>query len=110
LIAPIVGLQDAVRGWLPQRTAFRYCPALPSAGLGGALQTNAALSFVDHAKQEIAMRNEKWHAATIRLKPDLWRNLERLAQEDRRPVGQYLRIVIAGHVKANTEQKSQVAA
>jgi hypothetical protein len=56
------------------------------------------------------MAKKKLHPATVRLKPELWVRIERLAEEDRRPVGQYLRNVIIDHIKAATEQKPQVAA
>jgi hypothetical protein len=62
------------------------------------------------AKQEIAMAKKKLVPATVRLKPELWNRIERLAEEDRRPVGQYLRNVILDHVKAAAEQKPRVAA
>jgi predicted DNA-binding protein len=40
-------------------------------------------------------KRKKSHAATIRFEPELWARVEQLAQEDRRPVASYLKLVIA---------------
>ena len=41
------------------------------------------------------MSKPKLRAATIRVEPELWERIERLAQADRRPVANYLALVIA---------------
>ena len=40
----------------------------------------------------------KLRSVTIRVEPELWDRLERLAREDRRPIGQLLRILVADAV------------
>ena len=40
----------------------------------------------------------KLRSVTIRVEPELWDRLERLAREDRRPVAQLLRILVADAV------------
>jgi hypothetical protein len=54
-------------------------------------------------------KRKKLHAATIRVEPELWECIERLARADRRPVASYLKLVIAdaignqpGRVPANS--------
>jgi predicted transcriptional regulator len=41
------------------------------------------------------MKNTKLHSRTVRLDPDVDEAVEQLAAADRRPVGQYLRNIIA---------------
>ena len=45
-----------------------------------------------------AFVSTKLRSVTIRVEPELWDRLERLAREDRRPVAQLLRILVADAV------------
>jgi predicted DNA-binding ribbon-helix-helix protein len=49
---------------------------------------------------EARMRNNKLRSVTIRVEPELWDRVERLAREDRRPVAQLLRNIIDDAVAA----------
>jgi hypothetical protein len=49
---------------------------------------------------EFAMNKTKLRAATIRVEPELWTEIERLAEADRRPVANYLKLVIADAIAA----------
>jgi predicted transcriptional regulator len=54
---------------------------------------------------------KKLRAATIRVEPELWERIERLAQADRRPVANYLALVIADAIAAQSAgPDSRVAA
>jgi hypothetical protein len=44
----------------------------------------------------------KLHPATIRFEPELWARIERLAQQDRRPVASYLALVIPDAIAAQS--------
>jgi predicted transcriptional regulator len=48
------------------------------------------------------MAKQKLRAATIRVEPELWERIERLAQADRRPVANYLALVIADAIAAQS--------
>ena len=45
-----------------------------------------------------AFVSTKLRSVTIRVEPELWDRLERLAREDRRPVAKLLRILVADAV------------
>jgi predicted transcriptional regulator len=47
-------------------------------------------------------KSKKLRAATIRVEPELWVQIERLAQKDRRPVASYLALVIADAIAAQS--------
>jgi predicted DNA-binding protein len=53
------------------------------------------------------MKKTKLRAATIRVEPELWERIERLAQADRRPVASYLKLVIADAIAANAGKSSE---
>jgi predicted transcriptional regulator len=54
---------------------------------------------------------EKLKPVTIRVDSRVWRHVERLAAADKRPVANYLRVLLADYVAAKSgEQKSQAAA
>jgi predicted transcriptional regulator len=55
-------------------------------------------------------RIERFKMATIRIEPELWRDLERLAREDRRPVANLLRLVLNNYVAAKSGQAKRAAA
>jgi hypothetical protein len=46
------------------------------------------------------MEREKFERLTVRLKPPLRQDVERLADEDELPVATYVRRLIAAHVKS----------
>jgi predicted DNA-binding protein len=46
------------------------------------------------------MEREKFERLTVRLKPTLRQDVERLADEDELPVATYVRRLIAAHVKS----------
>jgi hypothetical protein len=48
-------------------------------------QVAAARAVIAQAR-EFAMSKPKLRAATIRVEPELWERIERLAEKDRRPV------------------------
>jgi hypothetical protein len=52
----------------------------------------------------------KLHPATIRFDPELWERIERLAQADRRPVANYLALVIADAVDGRLERNQPLEA
>jgi predicted transcriptional regulator len=60
---------------------------------------------------ECPMSKPRLRAATIRVEPELWVQIERLAQADRRPVANYLALVIADAIAAQSAgTDSRVAA
>jgi predicted DNA-binding protein len=57
------------------------------------------------------MSKTRLRAATIRVKPELWERIERLAEKDRRPVASYLKLVIEDALAAQSAgSDSRVAA
>ena len=57
------------------------------------------------------MSKSRLRATTIRVEPELWERIERLAQADRRPVANYLALVIADAIAAQSVgSDSRVAA
>jgi predicted transcriptional regulator len=56
------------------------------------------------------MSKSRLRAATIRVEPELWERIERLAQADRRPVANYLALVIADAIAAQSAGDTRVAA
>jgi predicted transcriptional regulator len=57
------------------------------------------------------MSKTKLRAATIRVEVELWERIERLAEKDRRPVANYLALVIADAIAAQSAgSDSRVAA
>jgi hypothetical protein len=53
---------------------------------------------------------EKLKPVTVRVEPRVWRGVERLAAADKRPVANYLRMILAQVVAAKSQQKPQAAA
>jgi predicted transcriptional regulator len=53
---------------------------------------------------------EKLRPVTVHLRHDLRKDVEALAEADRRPIGQFLRNVIADYVAANANKSKRVAA
>jgi predicted transcriptional regulator len=56
------------------------------------------------------MSKSRLRAATIRVEPELWERIERLAQADRRPVANYLALVIADAIAARSAGSGSVMA
>jgi predicted transcriptional regulator len=48
------------------------------------------------------MSKSRLRAPTIRVEPELWERIERLAQADRRPVANYLALVITDAIAAQS--------
>lgn len=53
---------------------------------------------------------EKLKPVTVRVEPRVWRGVERLAAADKRPVANYLRLVLSELVAAKSGQAPKVAA
>jgi predicted transcriptional regulator len=51
------------------------------------------------------MTKSKKRAATVHFDPDLWDRVERLAQEERRPVSQLLRNLISDAVAGRPDRR-----
>jgi predicted transcriptional regulator len=51
------------------------------------------------------MSKPKKRAATVHFDPDLWDRVERLAQEERRPVSQLLRNLISDAVADRSDRR-----
>ena len=56
------------------------------------------------------MAKQKLRAATIRVEVELWERIECLARQDRRPVANYLALVIADAIAAQSAGADRVAA
>ena len=52
------------------------------------------------------MQKRKPHAATIRLDPDLYERVETMAWADRRPVANFLTILIADAISAQSSREA----
>jgi macrodomain Ter protein organizer (MatP/YcbG family) len=75
---------------------------MPRNALSGALRQSRTRRIIAH--EEFAMTKSKKRAATVHFDPDLWDRVEQLAQQERRPVSQLLRNLIADAVpKSNRE-------
>jgi hypothetical protein len=94
-------VQDEAARRAPQRTARTTIEVRCEVGAG---RTIIAQS------REFMMNKTKLRAATIRVEPELWERIERLAQADRRPVASYLKLMIADAVAAQSAGSDMVAA
>jgi predicted transcriptional regulator len=52
--------------------------------------------------RSFVMTKAKKRAASIHLDPDLWDRVERLAQQERRPISQFLRNIVADAVSKSS--------
>jgi hypothetical protein len=68
-----------------------------------------AVSTINAKNRRRIVQAEKLKPVTVRVEPRVWRGVERLAAADKRPVANYLRVILAELVAAKS-QKPQAAA
>jgi hypothetical protein len=56
------------------------------------------------------VRTERLKPVTVRVDERVWHRMEQLAAADKRPVANYLRVILSEHVAANAGESKRVAA
>jgi predicted DNA-binding protein len=58
---------------------------------------------------EARVRIKRFKMATVRVEPEVWENLEILAAADKRPVANYLRVILSEVVAVKSGQMPKAA-